>query len=116
MHLKEGTPEHIRGFIMNKLYWLGCFIQPGKTPKKHFPLTDMKKGYKKQHWGDFDKQFKTLTKEGVVYCFPHAGGGEDHIVAVKSKEAMTKGLTYANAWLREQGMPPLTLKSFFKTE
>lgn len=114
MQLKEGDPEHIRGFIMNKLYCLGCFTQPGKTPKKHYPITDIKKGYKKQYWGDFDKQLKTLAREGIIHRFPHTGGGEDHIVAVKSKEAITRGLTYANAWLKAQGMPPLTIENLYK--
>ena len=51
-----------------------------------------------------------------MYCFPHVGGGEDHIVAVKSREAITRGLVYANAWLRDQGMSLLTLENFFKNE
>jgi len=50
----------------------------------------------------------------LVYCFPHVGGGEDHVVAVKSGEAIMRGLVYANVWLKDQGMGSLTLEGLFK--
>lgn len=114
MSLKEGDPEHVRGYILYKLYWyLHSWVIPGKDPKRHYPLTDMKKGYPKQWWGRFDKEFKELRREGLVHIFSHIGGGEDHICAVKAEDAVVRGLVCINKYLASEKMPNLTIDDLF---
>jgi len=107
MRLREGDPEHIRGFILNKLYTLRCWVRPGGRPRGHISLSDLPKGYPKRFRGLFPKQVDILRRMGLVVTFPHAGDAEPHISAVLDPEALERGLEICNAYRESVGLPPL---------
>ena len=59
---------------MNKCYEHHCWVKPGGQPKKHYNITNIKKGYDKTHWGKFQKNIDKLQKEDLLITFPHPLG------------------------------------------
>jgi len=99
---KEGDDQHIRGFILNKLYLGGYF------GKKHTDVDNMPKGYPPEYRGKFPKIIKELKRDGYVTVFPH--GSEKHIFAISSSEKIDSGILICNTYRESVGLPPLNKK------
>ena len=105
--LKRGTKEHIRGFILSKLYYHGCVTRYGGKIRGHHSITNVKKGYRKDHRGKFDKILRKLKNEGLIILFPHSGDRDLHVSAVIDDDKIEKGLEIANKFRISEGLPPL---------
>ena len=108
--LKRGDEAHIQGFILNKLYSLKAWVKPGGSPHRHHSITNIKKGYPKNHRGKFDKILKNMQKDGLLQLFPHSGNGELHVCAILMKDVIIMGLEIANKYRVCEGLPPLDVE------
>ncbi len=43
--MKKGTLNHVKGFVMNKLFEKGCLGAVGSQHAKHMPVRDLRTGY-----------------------------------------------------------------------
>ena len=105
--LERGSEEHIRGFILSKLYYHGRVTHRGGKIRGHHSITNIKKGYRKEHRGKFDKILRKLRNEGLLILFPHSGDRDLHVSAVIDDDAIEKGLEIANKFRIAEGLPPL---------
>lgn len=104
--LKRGSTEHIRGFLLNKLFNHGCVIRSGGQPRGHHSITNMKKGYPKEHRGKFEKILQKMKREGLLVLFPHSGDGELHVSAVIDDEIIEKSIEISNTYREAESLPP----------
>jgi hypothetical protein len=107
--LKIGDDNHIKGFILNKLFILRCFSREGKH-NKHIPEQNVPKNYDRKFRGKFKKNIKELKKEGIIYRF-RAKTGRDtsyHICFEISKLKDCRPII--NAYRRSVGLRPLNNK------
>lgn len=103
--LKEGDDDHIKGFIINKLYLDGCWIRPGGKHGKHTSIDNLPKGYSPRYRGKFKGIIKELKKEGLICPYPSTK--EEHICAVLNPALIDVGLRLCNAYRKAVGLPPL---------
>ena len=109
---QEGDDDHIRGFILNKLYIGRYWAKPGKEPRRHTSVKNMPKGYPPKFRGDFKKNIEWLRRKGFVLCFPHSGDKEHHICAILDKSIIDEGLKICNGYRLAVGQ--LELNEQFK--
>lgn len=110
--IEEGQREHIRGFIMNKLYMGGYFAKIGKKHHgKHTSTKNLPRGYPLKHRGEFPREVKALRRAGLILVFP--SGKEKHVCAVRAPNIIDIGINLANAYRQSVGLPPLN-KNFMK--
>ena len=107
MELRPGDPDHIRGFILNKLYTMRMWVRPGGRPRGHTSLSNLPKGYPRRFRGLFPAQVRVLRRMGLIVTFPHSGDREPHVSAVLSPESVERGLELCNAYRHAVGLPPL---------
>jgi hypothetical protein len=105
--MKKGTLNHVKGYIMNKLFEKGCLGGPGAHHTKHTPVRDLRTGYDPKHHGLFAEAVTQLRKEGLVLIFPARTGkdSEDHAVANLLRLKTARALI--NAYRRSVGLRPL---------
>ena len=104
--LEEGHPEHIKGFILNKLYVSGYFAKQGKKHHgKHTNVKNLPKGYPNKYRGSFSKIVKELKKAGLILVFPSTG--EYHVCAILDPNLVDVGLKLVNAYRLSVGLPTL---------
>ncbi len=105
--MKKGTLNHVKGYIMNKLFEKGCLGGPGAHHSKHMPVRDLRTGYDPKHHGLFGEALTQLRREGLVLTFPArtGRGSEDHVVANILRLRTARALI--NAYRRSVGLRPL---------
>ena len=113
MASKKGTPAHVRGFIMNKLFEKECYGREGRH-NKHMTVRDLRGGYELRYHHLFEEAVEKLKAEGLVQVF-RARTGRDtdwHIVAAIDKLCCARALI--NAYRKSVKLRPLdpTLKEF----
>jgi hypothetical protein len=112
--LAKGDLEHIKGFIVNKLYSHGCWISVKGSTGKHLKETDLPKGYERGKLKFFPKAVKELRNERIIEDYPSPGDGKPHYRAIKSKEAIQRGLVYRNKWAMTEKLPIWKIEDFYK--
>ena len=103
--MKPGDDEHIKGFIMNKVYSFRAWVKPGGRPHRHHSTINLQKGYPKHHRGKFNNLIKELNRNRLIHLFPHHGNGL-HASALLSKQAVSEGIRLANGFRVSVGLPP----------
>ncbi len=95
--LKRGTLNHVKGFIMNKLFEKGCLGTIGSHHAKQMPARDLRTGYDSKYHKLFDRAVGELRAEGLILVFPArtGRGSEDHAVANKGRLLNARGLINA---------------------
>lgn len=103
--LKKGDPEHVRGFILYKLWLSRCWARGGRH-HKHIDLeNDLPKNYDKKFRGVILSEARELHARGLVTIFKSEG--RDAISAVFSEECIQVGLPIVNTYLKAVGQEPL---------
>lgn len=103
--LRKGDPEHVRGFILYKLWMMGCWAREGKHGK-HIDLeNDLPTNYEKRFKGVVLEQAGELKNANLVHIFP--SGTRKAICAVLSEDAIKEGLSFVNPYLESVGEEPL---------
>lgn len=64
--LKKGTLNHVKGFVMNKLFEKGCLGAVGSHHAKHMPVRDLRTGYDPKYHRLFDRAVGELRTEGLI--------------------------------------------------
>lgn len=104
---REGDDDHIRGFILNKLYIGHYWIKPRKRPRRHTSVKNIPKGYTLKYRGTFPGHIDWLRRNGLVTCFPHHGDSEHHICAILDDNTIDRGLEICNKYRLSVGLPDL---------
>lgn len=86
--LKEGDDAHIKGFILNKLYYGGYWYRPGGSHHRHTSIDSLPRGYPPKYRGKFKGIIKELIKKGFICPFPSTG--EMHVCAVRYQYLMKR--------------------------
>jgi len=106
MPLKEGDDDHIRGFILNKLYMLGL-LGRASTGRHlgHTSVDNLPKGYSPKYRGRFPRVVDRMRRpaEQLIIVFPSAG--EEHVCA--NLDQVDRGLELCNGYRESVGLPPL---------
>lgn len=102
--LNKGDLAHIKGFIVNKLYYHGCWVGRDGNQIKHHTETNLKSGYEKGKLKHWSRALKQLVSEGIISQVPHMGG-ELHVSAYHTREAIERGLRYRNAFAEAERLP-----------
>ncbi len=105
-NLEKGDDNHIRGFILSKLYLYGMWgrISTGKH-NKYMSVRNLRKGYDPkyhQKFPDIIKKMKSRAEE-LIMVFPSTG--DQHICA--NIEKFNRGLELCNQFRVSIDLPPL---------
>lgn len=104
--LKPGDDDHIRGFILSKLYTYGLFGRSSTgLHHGHTSVDNLPKGYPPEHRGKFPKLVKRMKRraEQLIIVFPSTG--EDHVCA--NLDQVERGLMLCNKYREAVKLPPL---------
>ncbi len=108
MHLPlEGDDDHVRGYILNKLYIGRYWVKPRKQPKRHTSELNLPKSYSPEHRGKFPGNIDWLVRERLIYRFPHSGDSKQHVCAILDPSTTEKGLSICNRFRLSVGLPEL---------
>ena len=104
--LKEGDDDHIKGFILNKLYLMGLLgrLSTG-VHNRHTSIDNLPKGYPPKHRKKFPKIIKEMKRqtEQLIIVFPSTG--EEHVCA--NLDRVNRGLELCNKYRQSVGLPQL---------
>ena len=104
--LKEGDDDHIRGFILHKLYLWGMWsrISTG-VHHKHTSVDNLPKGYPLKYRRQFPKIIKKMKRRSEQLIIVFSSTGEEHVCA--NIEQFDRGLELCNKYRESGGLPPL---------
>jgi len=104
--LEEGQDNHIKGFILNKLYLGGYFCKRGrKHHGKHTSVKNLPKGYPSAHRGNFRKIIKEMRRSGLIMVFP--SGSDKHVCVSRNPDKINDGIRLCNEYRESVDLPPL---------
>jgi hypothetical protein len=104
--MKEGDDDHIRGFILNKLYTLGLWGRRSSgVHHGHTNVDNLRKGYPQKYRDKFPKIIKRMKSNAqqLIMVFPSTG--EEHVCA--NLDQVEQGLILCNKYREAVGLPPL---------
>ncbi len=104
--LKKGEPAHVQGFILYKLWLMGCWARGGVHGKSIDLEHDLPTNYDKRHRSTILQQAEELRNKGLISIWP-AAGGRKAVAAVISEDAIKTGLLIVNAYAKSVGEEPL---------
>lgn len=103
---KVGDDDHIKGFILNKLYSMGFWgrLSTG-VHNRHTSIDNLPKGYPPKYRKKFPKIISKMKRpaEQLIIVFPSTE--EDHVCA--NLDQVERGLVLCNKYREAVGLPPL---------
>lgn len=105
-NLRKGDPAHVQGFILYKLWLMGCSAHHGGHGKSIDLEHDLPTNYGKQYKSAILRQAAELKSKGLINIWP-AAGGRKAVAAVISEAAIKAGLPIVNAYAKSVGEEPL---------
>jgi len=105
-NIRKGDPAHVQGFILYKLWLMGCWARGGGHGKSIDLEHDLPTNYDRQYKSTILQQAAELKSRGLINIWP-AAGGRKAVAAIISEEAIKAGLPIVNAYARSVGEEPL---------
>ncbi len=105
-NIRKGDPPHVQGFILYKLWLMGCWARGGEHGKSIDLEHDLPTNYDKKYKSTVLHQAEELKKMGLINIWP-AAGGRRAVAAIISEEAIKAGLPIVNAYTKSVGEEPL---------
>ena len=103
LHLRRGTLQHVKGFILDQLYSENCLDSEGHHGR-HKPIKNLRGGYDPKYHGLFDPAIEELKREGLILVFKaRTGKGSDWHVVI-TKDALIKARPLMNAFRKSVGL------------
>ncbi len=103
---RKGDPAHVQGFILYKLWLMGCWARGGGHGKSIDLEHDLPTNYDRKYKSTVLHQAEELKSKGLISIWP-AAGGRRAIAAVISEAAIKAGLPIVNAYAKSVGEEPL---------
>jgi|SRR5712692_7882254 len=94
---KVGTLQHVKGFILDKLFEYGC-LSSGGHHAKHMPVRDLRHGYPPRYHGIFARATGELRAEGLILLFKARTGRDSDWHAVLQKEKLRRARPLINGY------------------
>lgn len=104
--IRKGDPAHVQGFILYKLWLMGCWARGGEHGKSIDLEHDLPTNYDKKYKSTVLHQAEKLKIMGLINIWP-AAGGRRAVAAIISEEAIKAGLPIVNAYAKSVGEEPL---------
>jgi hypothetical protein len=104
--VRRGDPAHVQGFILYKLWLMGCWARGGAHGKSIDLEQDLPTNYDKQYKSVILEQAAELKRRGLINIWP-AAGGRKAVAAIVSEEAIKTGLSIVNSYAKSVGEEPL---------
>lgn len=105
-NIRKGDPSHVQGFILYKLWLIGCWARGGRHGKSIDLEHDLPTNYDKKYKSTVLHQAEKLKNMSLINIWP-AAGGRRAVAAIISEEAIKAGLPIVNAYAKSVGEDPL---------
>jgi hypothetical protein len=105
-NIRKGDPAHVQGFILYKLWLMGCWARGGGHGKSIDLEHDLPTNYDRQYKSTILQQAAELKSRGLINIWP-AAGGRKAVAAIISEGAIKAGLPIVNAYAKSVGEEPL---------
>ena len=105
-NIRKGDPAHVQGFILYKLWLMGCWARGGGHGKSIDLEHDLPTNYDRQYKSTILQQAAELKNKGLINIWP-AAGDRKAVAAIISEEAIKAGLPIVNTYAKSVGEEPL---------